>query len=111
MINRLKSSELARKIGLKGFIEVLWSSIRYELPSYTITVKEINWIISKSFRLLFNSMGIHRIFSGNVAVLPTYYLGLSIPEPFVENGLSQNITSVNDIESETLTSKFITFTL
>ena len=56
-------------------------------------------------------MGIHRNFPGDVAVLPRYYLGLGIPEPFVESGLSQIITFVNNMGSETLTSKFIAFTV
>ena len=62
--------------------------IRYGLPSYAITVKESDQIINKSFRLLFNLMGIHGKFPGDMVVLPTYYLGLIIPEPYVESGLS-----------------------
>ena len=46
-----------------------------------------------------------------MVVLPTYNLGLSISEPFVENRLSHIITFVNNMGSETLISKFITFTL
>ena len=76
MINTLRASDMARKIVWKGFIGVLWSSIRYGLPSYAITVEESNRIISKSFRPLFNSMGVHRTFPSEVAVLPYCYLCL-----------------------------------
>ena len=111
MINRLRSSDMARKIVWKGFIGVLWSSIRYGLPSYAITQKESNRIFSKSFRPLFNSMGIHRTFPSEVAVLPYYYLGLNIPEPYIESGIARVITFINNMGSETLTSKFIIYTL
>ena len=88
MINNLRSSEIAHKIIWKGFIGVLWSSIRYRLPSYAIIMKESGQIISKSFRPLFNSMGVHRTFPGEVAVLQYYFLELSVPEPSVESGIA-----------------------
>ena len=59
MINKLRSSDMARKIVWKGFIGVLWSSIRYGMPSYAITTKESSRIVSKSFRPLFTWMGVH----------------------------------------------------
>ena len=40
MINRLRSSDMARKIVWKVFIGVLWLSMRYGLPSYAITSKK-----------------------------------------------------------------------
>lgn len=54
-------------------------------------------------------MGIHRTFPGEVEVLPYYFLRLSVPEPFVESRIAQIITFINNMGSETLTSKFITF--
>ncbi len=111
MISGLRSSDMARKIVWKGFIGVLWSSIRYDLPSYAITSKESNKIISKSFRPFFNSMGIYRSFPSEVAVLPYYYLGLNVPEPYIESGIAQIITFINNMGLETLTSKFITYSL
>ena len=41
MINKIKSSEIRMKIVWKGFIEVVWSSIRYGIPSYTILVLKV----------------------------------------------------------------------
>ena len=111
MINNLRSPEIAQKIAWKGFIGVLWLSIRYRLPSYGITIEESNRIISKSFRTLFNLIGNHRNFPGEVIVLPYYFLGLSVPEPFVENDIAQIITFINNMGSEILTSKFITYTV
>ena len=40
MINKVRSSELAQKNVWMGFTGVLWSLIRYEPPSYAISVKE-----------------------------------------------------------------------
>ena len=56
-------------------------------------------------------MGIHRKFPEDVAVLLVYYPGLSIPEPYVESGIAQIITFINNMGSEILTSKFFTYTL
>ena len=50
MINNMQSLEIAQTIVWKGFIGVLWSSIRYGLPSYVITIEDSNIIISESFR-------------------------------------------------------------
>ena len=111
IINNIKLSEIAQNIAWKGFIGVLWSSIRYGLPSYAIHIEKSNRIISKSFRTLFNLIGNHRNFQGAVIVLPYYFLGLSVPEPFVENDIAQIITFINNMGSEILTSKFITYTV
>ena len=78
MINNVTSSKIAQKIAWKWFIGVLWSSIRYGLPSYAITIEGSDRIISKSFRPLFNLIGVHRNFPGVVAVLLDYFLGLSV---------------------------------
>ena len=112
MINKVKSSELAEKKVWKGFIGVSWPSIRYRLPLHAITVKDSSRIFNKSFRPFFNSMGINRNFPAEVAVLPTYVLELNIPEPYVDCGIAQIIIFINNMgPSETLTSKFITYTL
>ena len=102
---------MVRKVVWKRFIGVLWSSIRYGLPSYAITVKESDRIISKSFRPLFYSMGVHKTFPSEVAVLPYYFLDLNVPEPYIESRIAQIITFINNMGSETLTSKFITYIL
>ncbi len=68
-------------------------------------------MFSKSFRTLFNSMGIHKNCLGDVVVLLAYYLGLSVPEPYIESGIDKIVTFVNNMGSETLTSKFIKFTV
>ena len=106
MINTLRALDMARRIVWKGFIGILWSSTRYGLPSYAITVEESDRINSKYFRPLFNSMGVHRTFPSEVAVLPYYFLGLGVPEPFIESGIARIITFINNMGSETLTSKF-----
>ena len=45
-------------------------------------------------------MGLQRKFLGDVVVLPTFYLGLVVPEPYVESGISQIITFINNMESK-----------
>ena len=90
MINNLRAWEIAQNIVWKGFIGVLWSSIRQGIPSYTITIEESNQIISKSFRPLFNLMGVHMTLPGVVAVPPYYFLDLSVPEPFCRKQNSSN---------------------
>ena len=57
------------------------------------------------------SIQVHSNFPCAVAVFPYYFLGLSVPESFVESNIAQMITLINNIESETLTSKFIIYTV
>ncbi len=111
MINNLIASGMPRKRSRRGCIGVLWSSIRYGLPSYAITVKESDRIISKCFKSFFHSMDVHRTFPSEVRVHPYYFLGLNVPEPFIESGMVRIVTFINIMGSETLTSKFITYTL
>ena len=56
-------------------------------------------------------MGIHRNFPGEVAVLPRYFLGLGIPDQYVECGMARIIIFINNMGPETLASKFLTYTL
>ena len=111
MIKETKSSEVAKEIGWKWFMGVLWSLIRYRLPSYVISVNESDRIIRKSFRPLFNSMNIHSNFPRQVTVLPTYFLGLKIPNPYVDCGVVIIIMFINNMGSEILNLKFLTYTL
>ena len=60
---------------------------------------------------LFNLIGVHAKFPGTVAMFPYYFLGLSVPKPFVESGIARIITFVNNVRSDTLTSKLITYTV
>ena len=71
LIQRVRTSDLSRRVVWRSFLGVLWSSIRYSLPAYAITEIESKKIFSKLFRPLFNSIGIHRTFPSEVATLPT----------------------------------------
>ena len=73
LIRRVRTSDLSRRVAWKGFLGVLWASIRYGLPSYAITNQESDRIISKLFRPMFNIMGIHRTFPSEVATLPSSF--------------------------------------
>ena len=53
----------------------------------------------------------HRNIPGQRAVLPTCFLGLGIPDSYVESGIARIIMFLNDMGSETLTSKFLTYIL
>ena len=96
---------------MEGFFLSSMFIIWYGLLSYAIIVDESDQIVSKSFRPPFNPMDIHRNFPGDVAVLLAYYLGLSVPKPYVESDIVWIITFINNMGSETLTSKFIMFAL
>ena len=109
MIQRVRTSDLSRRVAWKGFLGVLWASIRYGLPSYSITNSESDRIVSKLFRPMFNVMGIHRTFPSEVVTLPVSYLGLGLPHPYIE--CARVLTFINNMSSETLTSKFISFSL
>ena len=56
-------------------------------------------------------MGIHRTFPSDVATLPTYYMGLSLPHPYIKCGIARIITFINNMGSETLTSRFLTYSV
>ena len=83
LMQRFRTSYLSRRVVWRGFLGVLWSSIRYSFSPYAITVLESNKKISKLFRPLFNPMGIHRTFPSDVATLPAYYLGLGLPHSYI----------------------------
>ena len=56
-------------------------------------------------------MGIHRTFLTIVAKLPVKYMGLGIPDPYIECGIERAKTFVCHMGSETLTSNFISYYL
>ena len=68
-IQKLRTSDLSRRVAWKGLFGVLWESIRYGLPSYAITNKESDRIISKLFRPMFNAIGIHRTFPSELVTI------------------------------------------
>ena len=56
-------------------------------------------------------MGIHRTFPSEVATLPTCYMGLGLPHPYIECGIARIITFINNMGSKTLTSKFLAYSV
>ena len=56
-------------------------------------------------------MGLHRTFPTTVATLPVKYMGLGIPDPFIQCGIARVKTFITHMGSETLTSCFITYSL
>ena len=56
-------------------------------------------------------MGVHRTFPSIVATLTVKYLGLGIPDPYIECGIERVKKFICHMDSETLNSGFITYSL
>ena len=56
-------------------------------------------------------MGVYRTFPSIVETLPVKYLGLGIPDPYIECGIERVKTFICHMVSETLTSGFISYSL
>ena len=56
-------------------------------------------------------MGVHKTFPTIVATLPVKYMGLGIPDPYIECGIERVKTFVCHMGSETLMSSFISYSL
>ena len=89
----------------------MWASFKYGMATYAITEKESQRIFSKLLRPLFPLMGIHRKFSSAVATLPAQYLGLGIPDPYIESRIERISIFVTNMGAGTLTAQFIEVSL
>ena len=89
IINKLSTTNIPRNIFWKGFLGILWASVRYGMSTYALSVKESSRISSKLFRPLFQLMGVHQKFLTTAATFPPQYLGLGIPGLLIKCGIER----------------------
>ena len=92
-------------------IGVIWASMRYGLPAYAITKEEGNKLTKELFRPLLNAVGVHSKFPNEVMMLPVKYMGLGIPDPYIEGGIGRIKWFINHMGAKTLTSEYLGFSL
>ena len=102
---------MPRKIVWKGFLGALWAWVRYGMATYALSEKESSQVFSKLFRPLFPLMGIHRNFPMAAATLPPIFLGLGIPDTFIECGIERISIFITNMGLRTLIAQFIEVSL
>ena len=110
-IRKIQTSSLEKKVVWRGMIGVIWASMRYGLPAYAIKKEEGNKLIKEIFRPLLNAIGVHSKFPTDIMTLPVKYMGLGIPDPYVEGGITRVKWFINHMGADTLTAKYMDFSL
>ena len=85
--------------------------MRYGLPAYAMTRDEGDKLVKELFRPLLNALGVHNKFPSEVMTLPVKYMGLGIPNPYIEGGITRIKWFLNHMGAKTLTAEYMSFSL
>ena len=76
-----------------------------------MTKEEGNKLVKEIFRPLLNAIGVHSKFSTDFMTLPVKYMGLGIPDTYIEGGITRIKWFLNHMGAGTLTSEYMGFSL
>ena len=100
--DKIRTSHLPRSDTWKALNSIIMRTLNYPLLASTLTIEELNHIMSPILQSALPSIGVGRNLSRKVVYGPSTYLGLGLEHPFISQQLSHLCHFIQYINQQSL---------